>query len=568
MAACMERFIEWRNDFFRNCPVLADMPGAQTVRAMREVVSASGGVVSSLVFTEGTNIFMGALLSRSASVASAVSAALVMPFNYSIVTILVGAMRASQNFFKALKERGDSSFVGRGWRTALLYAFLVGTCVGIPGFIGVPHLISLLSLHEFNLQKTLSVKLALSYNLIMMAAVPLRIMRSVDRQLFLYLGGKNLLMLALGLFQAALTCGASYGFSTLATRNLWSLSSAQSIACGGVCGAVMNLVITNIYLYRQSQKDTLDEISEKKCGYDFENSALYFPAPDPNQKELSLKKYSLFDWQSARFFASAERIMDSKTGLVIPGMHNALGDLAEILSNLSLIGMMGYLSPTAFIANNIASQPIQLFILLSTGLGMGLQRSFTLKHRKSEGYSYLRAAFLLALGVTALSVSAYGAAPWIISCFINAQDPANQAIIKLAKDLIFQYVFFSFGDHLRNIMAGANQAAQDTKFMMCTTMLCRGVLATGLSAYLGFHAPDSFPSFLKDARGIVSGHFIAVSVGAIVNTARAARHVRRAQFSETSSLWVGNPVEYAGSEGGCSMKDPRKTGYGGYGATR
>jgi len=568
---CKQKFNYWLAGCFQGCPAASELPGAQTVIATREIISASYGMVSTLVFTEAANIFQGALLSSSASVASAVSAALVMPFNYSIIAILASAMRASKNFFDNERQLYDGTDLGQRWRTALLYAFITGTVVGIPSFILAPHLISLLSLGALSIENTLSVSLALSFNLITMATVPLRMMRAVDRQLFLKTGHHNKWMMGMGFAQMLLTCGASYGLNALSNRwSRWPLSPAQSIACGGVLSAVVGLIATQIYLWRKSKKIEAPDSSDvyfsspPVAGSSYDYGSAWSDSPVstgsrlPEEDKTSLEKYNLYQLKSAGWFSAWEEVMDRKAGLVIPGAHNALSYLAETLSNLSLIGMMGYMGPVEFIANNIASQAVQLFILLDNGLSMGLQKTFTETNRQKQGFAYLRAGFLLALGVSALSVSAYGLAPWIISCFVNAQDPANQEIINLAKDLIFQYVFFSFGDHLRNIISGANHAARDTKFMMWTTVICRGLISTGLSAYLGFHAPSYFPAFLQGARGIVSGHFIGVTLGAIAQTVRACGHVKSAQQAAEAVGWQQSAPRRPASTGGVSL--PGNTG--------
>ncbi len=431
---CKQKINCWMADHFQRLPSPSELPGARTVMAMGEIISASAGIVLSLVFTEAMNIFQGALLSSSTSVASAVSAALVMPFNYSIMAVLSSAMRASKNFFDDVQcTLFDGNDLGRRWRTALLYAFVVGTVVGIPSFILAPRLISLLPLGDLHIENTLSVSLALSYNLIMMAAVPLRLMRAVDRQLFLKTGNHNKWMMGMSLVQALLTAGASYGFSTLPRfYSHWPLSPAQSIACGGVLGSLIGLVATQIYLLRKSRADvkpkSQPQLNFEKTPFSsplglraaygsiFGNSPVSMGASTPTEKdETSLAKYQLYQVKKTGWFSPwsdivvhkeiirgvvYKKIIDHQRGLIIPGAHNALSYLAEIVSNLSLIAMMGYLGPVEFIANNIASQSVQLFLLLDTGLSMGLQKIFTEEDRQKHGFAYLRAAFLLALGVT------------------------------------------------------------------------------------------------------------------------------------------------------------------------
>jgi hypothetical protein len=57
---------------------------------------------------------------------------------------------------------------------------------------------------------------------------------------------------------------------------------------------------------------------------------------------------------------------------------------------------------------------------------------------------------------------------------------------------------------------------------MGVTFLCRGIVATGLSAYFGFYSPSYFPAFLKGAEGVISGHLMAVGLGAVAQLARPA----------------------------------------------
>ncbi len=191
-------------------------------------------------------------------------------------------------------------------------------------------------------------------------------------------------MLGFGFFQALVTCGAAYAFYQQSLSHRWSLSAPQSIALGGVVGSLLGLMARLIYLYRKSTQkdDSMTQASKTSKTYygtnaietgfyspqglSGESSFGYFESPRspswsgssagsiagsisvslsgsdhamPKEENL-IKPWGLFN-TSFGCFSSWKEIMDLKTGLVIPGAHNALSYLAETLSNLSLISMMG-----------------------------------------------------------------------------------------------------------------------------------------------------------------------------------------------------------------------------------
>ncbi len=532
-----------------------------------KVIKASYGFVLSQWCVEGAAIFQGALLSRI-NKSSAIAAAMITPFNYGAMTIGAGAMRAAQNFFKSEDKSTylKSAELGRRWRSALIYGVLVGLFGIMPAFLATPYLFLIPDfLKNWGaVSAVASVRLAFNYNLVAMISAPFRMMRSVDRQLFIA-AGKNNLMLGLGLVQALVIAGVSYGLFKLKP-------STQSIAAGGIIGSVVGCLASNFYLYSRSKSVRihlecnvlLDEDGRPNNGYGAVDglpdlSDIVTPILDKSTSPaaLEIRYWNLFSRELASW-------KDFKI-LLSQGTFNALSASAEIFSNLALMAMMARLGSTAFIANNIASQLIQPFILLSYSMGVGLQKIAT----PDQKTCLIRASVILALGVSALSavVSTYGFGEKLINGFINIHDPANQELFELTKKFLFQYVFFSFGDYLRNIASGINQADQATKYIMAVTICCRGIIATGLSAYFGFYSPSYFPAFLRGAAGVISGHLMAVGLGALAQLARpvflscspwVSSLIKERKQRKKKALWVtgqaARPGAVAnGSEGGLSV---------------
>jgi len=532
------------------------------------ILNASYGFALSQWCVEGASIFQGALLSRI-NKSSAIAAAMITPFNYGAMTIGAGAMRAAQNFFKSEDKSTylKTAELGCRWRSALIYGVLVSFFGIMSAFLATPYLFLIPDfLKNWGaVSAVASVRLAFNYNLVAMISAPFRMMRSVDRQLFIA-AGKNNLMLGLGLVQALVIAGVSYGLFKLKP-------STQSIAAGGIIGSVVGCLASNFYLYSRSKSVRiklecsdllLDEDGRPNNSYGavdgpVDISGIVKPVFDKSTSPaaLEIRCWNLFSRELASW-------KDFKI-LLSQGTFNALSASAEIFSNLALMAMMARLGSTAFIANNIASQLIQPFILLSYSLGVGLQKIAT----PDQKACLIRASVVLALGVSALSavVSTYGFGEKLINGFINIHDSANQELFELTKKLLFQYVFFSFGDYLRNIASGINQADQATKYIMAVTICCRGIIATGLSAYFGFYSPSYFPAFLKGAEGIVSGHLMGVGLGAVAQLARpvflscspwVSSLIKEKRQRKRKTLWVtgqaARPGAVAnGSEGGLSV---------------
>ncbi len=425
--------------------------------AMGNIGKNSYGFLISQWLSQSAVIYRNSLFSRLNS-ASAVAAATVAPLNYAWLTIGAGAMRSSNNFY----GNYAGLELGKRWRVAVLYGLAVGIFCVMPGYLASPYAMPLLHLGSA------SFSLAFRYNLISMIGAPFRMVRTVDRHFFVKTNKQNLLIY-LGVFQSISSCVASYFLN--------KIIPVEGIPLGQILGAAFGFLIT--------------------LGYLFKNAAF---------EGYGLFRWGLLPWNDCK-------------SLFKEGFHNGASYLAENFANIGMMIMMSLISKEALVANNIVNQAAQPFILASFSLGVGLQRALNIQNIQ-EGWSYFKASFLLVGMVYASSIGMYFLTPFISELFLGSQNSENQETFKLTKTLMAWAIFGGLGDHLRNINSGGQQSFKDTGFIMGTTIVCRGLIATGLSIYLGFKQS-------LGAEGVIIGHQVGVTLGGIAQTARLAWNIHR-----------------------------------------
>lgn len=437
--------------------------------AVKKIASESYGFLVSLWVSQGAVFFRNSLFSKMNS-SSAIAAATVAPLNYAWLTIGSSCMRSSKNFYSSHEDLE----LGRRWRTALIYGLGVGLFFVVPAYLVSPYLMPLLQLGSA------SFHLAFRYNLISMISGPFRMIRTVDRHLFAKMNQHNLLIY-LSLSQTVISCVASYFLN--------QIMPVEGIPIGQVLGAVLGFGIALEYLYRKSSPD-----------------------------------YGLFKLGLTQANADCRK-------LVCEGLHNGISAIGENFANIGVMIMMSLCSKEALVANNIINQTMQIFITASYALGIGLQGALRIEKSNLAWKitDYFKGSLVLAVLVYCLSFPMIFLTQSIAGLFTDIHTEEGPGVVRTAEKLMRLSVFAGLLDHVRNITSGAQQFFEDTRFIMGATVICRGLIGTGLSFYLGFKKS-------LGAEGVLAGHLIGVGIGGCAQLFRFAWHAYKTTHPARSAL--------------------------------
>ncbi|MDX2232742.1 MAG: MATE family efflux transporter [Leptolyngbyaceae cyanobacterium bins.349] len=229
-----------------------------------------------------------------------------------------------------------------------------------------------------------------------------------------------------------------------------------------------------------------------------------------------LKQYEVFR-HLQQFEAKTFRTL-LKVGLPIGGMVGVEAGLFTMTTFL-----LGQLGTVTLAAHQIALQSAAL----SFNIPLGISLATTVRVGQLHGQQNPTAARLagfVGIGLGALSMSAAALLFWfapsfVVDLYLDVNNPANAAVIQLAKTLLGVAAIFQIVDGIQANAAGALRGLQDT----------RVPLLIAIAAYWGVGLTSGFilSRYVKlDGVGLWWGLALGLAVAAIVLTIRFERHTR------------------------------------------
>ncbi|MBY0380893.1 MAG: MATE family efflux transporter [Xanthobacteraceae bacterium] len=183
--------------------------------------------------------------------------------------------------------------------------------------------------------------------------------------------------------------------------------------------------------------------------------------------------------------------------------------------------LMGQFGATAIAAHSIAIQIATASFMVPLGLGQAATVRVGRAYGANDRHGIARAgwtAFALAISFMAtMSVTMMVAPHLLIGVFIDAGDPANAAVVRMATTFLFCAAVFQIADGAQVVGAGMLRGLQDTRMPMVYAAL--GYWGFGMSLSLFF-------AFYVGLEGL--GIWIGLAAGlAIVACMMIARWIRR-----------------------------------------
>lgn len=436
-----------------------------TRSALISILKHSRATIFSQLFSQAGTSLRRSFLSRSGGRSTAIAASAIGPLNYLIATAAAGAVKASSRQLNSAKN--DPIEVGKRWRMALSFASMVWAGSGV-FYLGSPLLLPYIGKIDHS-----AVSTAFDYNILILFSAPFALYKAVNRSLFVAIEKQNW-MLPLPVLQFAVMAPSSYC--------LGHLLGVFGISAGKVMGGAACFAATMAMLYHNKP----------------------------------FKPYHLFskDMSTCGVLAAMAR----------EGGSNALSYMIESGVNLAMMIMMSHIGEDAFIANMIASQAIRVFTVLAFCLGIGMQKYLNADH----SYAPIKAGVAIALVLNALMFGLIPLSDSISSLFIDVTAPKNEMTLAIVKELISWQVFLGFGDLIRNIFDGVQQHFGHNSFTFKSTLLCRGVIAQGLSVGLAFcNGPMSM---IEQARTVTICQLSGMAIGGLFQLGKSIYNIRESQY--------------------------------------
>lgn len=185
--------------------------------------------------------------------------------------------------------------------------------------------------------------------------------------------------------------------------------------------------------------------------------------------------------------------------------------------------LMGLLGQNSLAAHAIAIQIASVSFMVPLGLSQAVTVRVGLAYGRRDPFAIGRAgwvAWVLGVGFMAMMGMAMLAAPrLLIGAFIDAHDPANAEVVRLAVSFLALAALFQIVDGAQAVGAGMLRGLQDTKVPMLFAAVGYWVIGLACGSWLAFHLG-------WDGVGLWTGLALGLAIVAVLMTVRWAMRER------------------------------------------